>query len=119
MRKMSVILGMFVIGLSLAGIASGQVGLGGGGMAGGIGRQNPVQLLNNASVKKELDLSDEQLDKLSPEILKAIGKVLNETQMKRFSEIELQQRGNNAFKDEASMKNRWHVAFRMAQQGSD
>ena len=35
----------------------------------------------------------------------AIGKVLNEKQLKRFKEIELQQRGNNAFKDDAVQKN--------------
>src|SRR4051812_1582117 len=77
---------------------------GAGGFQFGGQRQDPVSLLRNASVKKELDLSDEQLEKLPAEVLSAIAKVLNDKQMKRFREIELQQRGNTAFKDEAIQK---------------
>ena len=61
----------------------------------------PLTLLNNKDVKKELDLTDEQLAKLPDEVLVAISKVLNEKQLKRFKQIELQQRGNRAFADSA------------------
>ncbi len=107
MRKMNVILGMFVLALSLAGIASGQVGFGGGGggLAGGIGRQDPVQLLNNASVKKELELTDEQTQAIPEAVMKALGGVLNEKQLKRFKQIELQQRGTAAFSDAKIQEN--------------
>lgn len=76
----------------------------GGIQFGGQRQQDPLTLLRNASVKKELDLTEEQLDKLPAEVLSAIAKVLNEKQMKRFREIELQQRGNSALKDEAVQK---------------
>ena len=76
---------------------------GGGAFAGG-GQQSPLNLLNRAEVKKELDLTDEQVEKLPAEVLLAISKVLNEKQYKRFKQIELQQRGNNAFKDTAVQK---------------
>ena len=101
MRKMNVILGMFMLALSAAGIASGQVGGfgGGGGLAGGMGRMDPVSLLNNASVKKELELTDEQLQAIPEAVMKALSGVLNEKQNKRFKQIELQQRGTAAFSD--------------------
>lgn len=77
---------------------------GGKGGFGGFGglqqRLDPLALLRNASVKKELDVTEEQMEKLSPEILAAIGKVLNEKQMTRFRQIELQERKNDAFKDD-------------------
>lgn len=79
----------------------------GGGFGGGFGGfgQAPgsasLNLLNNKDVKKELDLTDEQLAKLPEEVLVAISKVLNEKQYKRFKQIDLQQRGNRAFGDAA------------------
>jgi hypothetical protein len=86
-------------------LAQGQGGdkkRAGGGFAGG--QQSPLNMLNRAEVKKELDLTDEQVEKLPAEVLLAISKVLNEKQYKRFKQIELQQRGNNAFKDTAVQK---------------
>ena len=78
-------------------------GFGGiGGFGGGFGgAAGPINLLNNKDVKKELDVTDEQLEQLPAEVLTAISKVLNEKQYKRFKQIELQQRGNRAFNDKA------------------
>lgn len=72
----------------------------GGGFGGfGGGQQTPLNILNRAEVKKELDVTDEQLEKIPAEVLVAISKVLNEKQFKRFQQIELQNRKNAAFKD--------------------
>src|SRR5437660_887224 len=68
------------------------------------GPQSPLTLLNRTDVKKELKVTDEQLEKLSPEVMAAIAKVLDPDQFKRFKQIDLQQRGNNAFKDAAVQK---------------
>jgi hypothetical protein len=81
----------------------GKGGGGFGGFGGGFG-QNPLSLLNNADVKKELDLTDEQATKANDEVMAAIGKALSEKQFKRFKQISLQQKGNNAFKDKAVQK---------------
>ena len=65
----------------------------------GIGvRSYPVQLLRNASVKKELDLTDEQAEKLPDAVRKVLKDVLNDKQMKRLEQIELQQRGGPRFR---------------------
>jgi len=95
MRKMTIAFGLFVGALGLAGVASGQIRLGGGQGAG----RDPVQLLSNASVKKELELTDEQAQALPEAVLKALSGVLSEKQFKRFKQIELQQRGTGAFVD--------------------
>ena len=103
--------GLFLIGATFIGFMSVTLvqGQGGdkkrtGGGAFGGGQQSPLNLLNRAEVKKELDLTDEQVEKLPAEVLLAISKVLNEKQYKRFKQIELQQRGNIAFKDTAVQK---------------
>jgi hypothetical protein len=78
----------------------GQPGSGKGGIPGFGGFQNnPIILLNREEVKKELKVTDEQLERLTPEVMAAIAKVLDEKQFNRFRQIDLQQRGNNAFKD--------------------
>jgi hypothetical protein len=83
----------------------GGFGSGFGGIFGGFGqRQSPLDLLNRDDVKKELDVTDEQAEKIPAEVMNAIAKVLNETQFKRFKQIELQKRGNHAFKDEGLQK---------------
>src|SRR5260370_5418151 len=90
-----------------AGVEGQQGGGKKGGVFGGIfggGQQTPLNLLNRAEVKKELDLSDVQAEKLPAEVMVAISKVLNEKQFKRFKEIELQQRDVNAFKDKTVQK---------------
>ena len=75
-----------------------------GGLLQGGGRINPYTLLTNAQVKKELEVTDEQIDKLPTEVMVAISKVLSEKQFTRFKQMDLQVRGNNAFKDEAVQK---------------
>jgi hypothetical protein len=81
----------------------------GGGFGGGFGGfggfgNDPYSLFNRADVKKELDITDDQVEKLPGEVMVAIGKVLNEKQFKRFKQIELQKKGNNAFKDKTVQK---------------
>ncbi|MCS7046354.1 MAG: hypothetical protein NZO58_08370, partial [Gemmataceae bacterium] len=56
-------------------------------------------LINNESVKKELEITAEQAEKIPEAVQKALAEVLNEKQMTRLRQIELQQRGNAAFLD--------------------
>lgn len=106
MRKLGFVISSGAVLLMAVALVDGQQPQpkGGGGF-GGFGQPAPgtasLNLLNNKDVKKELDLTDEQLTKLPDEVLVAISKVLNEKQMKRFKQIELQQRGNRAFGDAA------------------
>lgn len=79
-------------------------GKGGFGGFGGGGQQTGLNLLNRADVKKELEISDEQMDKLPAEVLVAISKVLTDKQFKRFKQLDLQKQGNNAFKDAGVQK---------------
>jgi hypothetical protein len=72
----------------------------GGGIGGfGSGGNNPVMLLFRADVKKELELTSEQLDKVHDAVMKALAEVLDDKQMKRFRQIDLQVRDTNAFTD--------------------
>lgn len=93
----------FMILGSVALVDGQQPGGGGFGGFGGFGggQQTALNILNRADVKKELDVTDEQLEKLPAEVLVAISKVLNEKQFKRLKQIDLQNRKNNAFKDAA------------------
>ena len=99
MRKFGLLVVSGAVILMSVAWVEGQPGGGKGGFGGG--KASPLTLLNREDVKKELNLTEAQLDKLPPEIIKAIKSVLDDTQFKRFKQIELQQRGNNAFKDEA------------------
>src|SRR5436305_637179 len=63
------------------------------------GRTDPVMALNTASVKRELDLTDEQSAKIPEAVMKALAEVLNEKQFSRLKQIELQQRSTRAFSD--------------------
>src|SRR5437763_549237 len=99
----------FVLFLTCSFLIMGSVALvegqpGGGKKAFGGGQQSPLTLLNRPEVKKELEITDEQSEKLPAEVMLAIGKVLNDKQMKRFKQIELQTRGNNAFTDKVVQK---------------
>ena len=112
MRKYGLVLGgavLFLMAIALVEEVNAQKkGTGGGGFGGGgfggFGQQTALNLLNRADVKKELEISDEQMKKIPDEVMVAISRVLDEKQFKRFKQIELQQRGNNAFKDEAIQK---------------
>jgi hypothetical protein len=61
-------------------------------------------LLRREDVKKELDVTTEQLDKLPGAVLKAIGEVLSDKQMARFRQLDLQKKDTAAFKDEKVRK---------------
>jgi hypothetical protein len=102
MRKFVLLLSCGFIVFMGAAWVDGQPG-GGKGGKGGFGgfQQTPVSLLNRTDVKEELKLTDAQLEELPAEYLKAIEKVLKPGQFKRFKQIELQTRGNNAFKDKS------------------
>ena len=96
-------------GLFLAlGVAGGQQpqgrgGFGGGGAFGGrfggAAQADPLSLLRNPQVKKELELTDEQMEQVPDAVMKALAGVLNDKQVKRLRQISLQQRGSSAFKD--------------------
>ncbi len=115
MRRFGIVFALSAAALitfSIAGTAQqgggrkGRGGFGFGGMfGGGMGKMDPVALLNRADVKKALDLSEEQSEKLPGAVMKAIATVLNDKQMKRFRQIELQVQGPQAFvKDETLRK---------------
>ena len=77
------------------GIAGGQPPFGGGfGKKGG---NDYFSLANNPQVKAELKLTDEQAAKLPAAALKALGEVLDASQLKRLREIYLRQRGNAVY----------------------
>jgi len=102
MRKLGWFIMCSIMILGSVTVVDGQFQPGGGfGGFGGGGQQTPLNVLNRADVKKELDITDEQLAKLPAEVLVAISKVLNDKQFSRFKQIELQNRKNNVFKDAA------------------
>jgi hypothetical protein len=74
-----------------------------GGFGGG-GQQNPIAFLSREDVKKELEVTDDDLAKVNTEVMAAIAKVLNEKQLKRFKQLDLQKKANNAFKDDGVQK---------------
>ena len=98
--------------LAIAAVALGLVGLlGFGGFMGPPAiaqlpvpekrsfKLEPVGLLHAPQIKAELAITDEQLEKLSEAIHDALATVLDEKQMLRFHQIELQRRGPPAIVD--------------------
>lgn len=84
----------------VVGLVGGQQFGGRGGFGGkGGGNQDAYTLLRNDQVKKELAVTEEQIEKIPAAMLKALSSVLDEKQMKRLRQIELQQRGTQAFLD--------------------
>jgi hypothetical protein len=68
------------------------------GMTGrGGARFDPITLLYNSSVKKELRMTDDQAGKVEDAVWKALAEVLNAEQLKRLRQIELQQMDYLAF----------------------
>jgi hypothetical protein len=102
MRRMSILMVGFVM-LAGVGLMSGQQPQprpgGFGGFGGGFGRQDAVNLIRNPQVQKELGLTEEQVAKIPDALLKALEEVLDEKQQKRLRQIDLQQKGLEAFKD--------------------
>ena len=100
MRKMGILLGSFVLGLLVVDLVIGQQRFGGGfGGFGGGGAGGQIALIYRADVKKELEVTDEQLEKVPEAVSKALATVLSEKQVKRLHQIDLQQRGVRAFTD--------------------
>lgn len=93
-HKMLLTVGVVCLTVSLA---VGQFP--GGGFGRGGQTTNPVTLLANESVKKEIKLTDEQAKKVPEAIWKALGDVLDADQTRRLKQIVLQQRGIQAFAD--------------------
>jgi hypothetical protein len=110
MRRFGILIGfcaMALLGFTVVD-SQAQQGKKKGGGGFGFGKAgidaNPGSLINRKDVKTELELSEEQSDKLPGAMMKAIGTVLNDKQMKRFREIELQARGNDAFVKDAELR---------------
>lgn len=111
MRRMAMMLSalsLLLISVTLVTAQQGQGqgkgrGFGGGGFGGfggfGGGGTDPVALVRNQQIRKELEITDEQLDKLPAAVNKALKEVLNEQQHARLSQIQLQLRGIRAFTD--------------------
>ncbi len=86
----------------VAGLVGGQQPGGFGGR--GAGTQDAYTLLRNEQVKKELGITDEQVEKVPAAVLKALSGILDEKQLMRLRQIELQQRGACAFLDPTVQK---------------
>jgi len=84
-------------------LLGGQQPGGGRIQFGGFGN-DPLSLLQNESVKKELHLTDDQSAKIPDAVLKALASVLDGKQLKRLKEIELQQRGMSALAEAGVQK---------------
>jgi hypothetical protein len=102
---------MRAVGRSLAALAAAfvVVGLVGGQQPGGFGGKggkgfggatlDAYALLRIDQVKKELGVTDEQVEKIPAAVLKALSGVLDDKQLTRLKQIELQQRGSQALID--------------------
>src|SRR5579864_2253672 len=103
MRRYGIFLSLSTVALlGFVLVSEAQVGggrKGGFGFGFGGGGNDPVALLRRADVKKELDLTDEQLEKIPGAVMKAIKEVLNDKQMTRFQQLDLQKKDIGAFKD--------------------
>jgi hypothetical protein len=95
--------GKLTLGLTVAilfvSLVGGQQPFPIGGFIPGGGGADPLALLRNESVKKELGLTEEQTAKIPDAVHKALAGVLDAKQLKRLREIELQQRGPSALAD--------------------
>src|SRR5438105_4510572 len=91
-----------VVGL-VGGQQPGGKGKGGFGKGGG-GALDAASLVKLDQVKKELNITDEQVQQIPAAILKGLSGVLDEKQMTRLRQIELQQRGTQAFLDATVQK---------------
>src|SRR5437588_1919821 len=103
---------MRVVGRSLVAVAAaflvvgfvgGQQQGGKGGFGGGFGKggaaQDAYTLLKNDQVKKELGVTDEQVAQIPGAVMKALTGILDDKQISRLRQIELQMRGSQAFLD--------------------
>lgn len=93
------VIALFVLVAGSEAQTGGKGGKGNRGFGTGAGGNDPLALLNRADVKKELDLTDEQVEKIPAVVLKALGEVLSDKQMARFRQIDLQKKDAAALKD--------------------
>jgi putative heme-binding domain-containing protein len=108
---------LFSVSMAVASLVAGQPPGGGPqpGFGKGKGKGNDfMTLLNNASVKDELKLTDQQLQQLPAAILKQLAGVLSEKQIQRLQQIYLQQRGNSALL-ESDIKKELNITSDQAQ----
>jgi hypothetical protein len=97
---MAALVGFAALDLALGNPLQGQFFQGGkGGKGAGQLFEDPLALLRNVSVKKELKLAEDQSSKVNDAVWKALADVLNEEQLKRLKQIDLQVRGAAAFAD--------------------
>src|SRR5262249_15266120 len=61
----------------------------------------PLGVLDRADVKKELDITAEQTEKIPGALMAALAEVLGENQLTRLKQLDLQQRNQRAFEDAA------------------
>lgn len=77
----------------------------GGGRFGGGGRQaDPVSLLQNPQIKKELGITEDQEGQIGDAVFSALKKVLKNDQVTRLRQIMLQMKGTQAYLDPAVQK---------------
>jgi len=106
MRRFAILVAAFVMVLGSVNLVVGQQGQGGkgrggfggfgGGGFGGFG-SDPLSLVRNQQIRKELEITDEQLEKLPTAVNKALKDVLTEQQHARLSQIQIQLKGIRAF----------------------
>jgi hypothetical protein len=107
MRRYGMLVGYGAVALLMCLMVSEAQVSGGkkdGGINFGFAGDKTVMLLHRADVKKELEVTDEQMGKIPVALMKAIGEVLNDKQMKRFRQIDLQVTGLAAFGNEKFRK---------------
>jgi hypothetical protein len=101
-QSLAALVGAFLV-VSLVGGQQPGGGFGKGGFGGGFGgaalQQDPVALLRLDQVKKELNVTDEQSEKIPEAVMKGLSGVLNDKQMSRLRQIELQLKKNSAYLD--------------------
>jgi hypothetical protein len=101
-QSLAALVGAFLV-VSLVGGQQPGGGFGKGGFGGGFGgaalQQDPVALLRLDQVKKELNVTDEQSEKIPEAVMKGLSGVLNDKQMTRLRQIELQLKKNSAYLD--------------------
>lgn len=97
MRILSSVVMTLGVAIVLAGLTTGQEPRRPGGPGGPGG--DPGSILKNESVQKELKITEEQLKKYEELQKKALADSLSPEQLKRLKQIQLQQRGAQAFQD--------------------
>jgi hypothetical protein len=98
MRTFGNVILLTTIAFLVAGMVESQPPPGGFGGRGRGGQGNDYfSLVNNAQVKGELKITQEQSAKIPAAGRKALEEILSEKQLKRLHEIYLRQKGNAAF----------------------